>query len=63
MENVNPILANALSLLKQGSTELAEKEFARAATACCTMFGEVCMNLRAAMTIQSENTGVRMHRY
>ena len=41
MQTVNPILANALDLLKQGNDELAEKEFAKAATACCKAFGEV----------------------
>lgn len=41
MQTVNPILANALDLLKQGNAELAEKEFAKAATACCKAFGEV----------------------
>lgn len=40
MEAINPILAHALELLKQNNTESAEKEFARAATACCTAFGE-----------------------
>lgn len=40
METINPILAHALNLLKQNNTESAEKEFARAATACCTAFGE-----------------------
>lgn len=46
MQTVNPILANALDLLKQGNDELAEKEFAKAATACCEAFGEVRYHAR-----------------
>lgn len=40
MEVVNPLLAKALDLLKHGNTEQAEQEFARAATASCSAFGE-----------------------
>lgn len=40
METINPLLANAMDLLKHGKIELAEPEFARAATACVAEFGE-----------------------
>lgn len=41
MEIVTPLLANALGVLKQGNTEIAEKEFTKAVSACLTAFGEV----------------------
>lgn len=40
MEAVNPLLAEGLRHLKQGNAEQAEREFARAAAACCSAFGE-----------------------
>ncbi|CAM9166571.1 unnamed protein product, partial [Ectocarpus sp. 12 AP-2014] len=40
MEVVNPLLANALGVLKQGNTKIAEKDFTKAVSACLTAFGE-----------------------
>lgn len=41
MDSMNRILADALKLLKGGNAEQAENEFAKAAAACHTAFGDV----------------------
>ena len=40
METVNPLLASALELLREGNIEAAETGFGEAAAACCEAYGE-----------------------
>lgn len=59
METLNRLLASALDALTNGDKELAEKEFAKAVSACVDAYGEVrCTgrNMRGPITCKGTLT-------